>query len=161
MQSRLPPSSVSSSTSGAPLLEPRKFDEIQERVVVPFSDLDLQDEFPPNIIITSRFNFLTFFPKSIFEQFRRLANVYFLVLGIIATVGQETRYYETAVEPAGILLPMCIVVMISIIKDGIEDVKRHQSDYKTNNRSTRIVDKDVGFFPYSSLTIVSLKFLNM
>jgi hypothetical protein len=37
--------------------------------------------------------------------------------------GTYTSYYNTAVEPAGILLPMTIVVLISVVKDGIEDVK--------------------------------------
>ena len=77
----------------------------------------------PNIIVTSRYNIFTFLPKSLFEQFRRLANVYFLVLGIIAAVGATTTYYDTSVEPAGLLLPMTIVVLISIAKDGIEDLK--------------------------------------
>jgi hypothetical protein len=35
----------------------------------------------PNVITTGRYNLLTFFPQSLFEQFRRLANVYFLILG--------------------------------------------------------------------------------
>ena len=77
----------------------------------------------PNIIVPSRYNIFTFLPKSLFEQFRRLANVYFLVLGIIAAVGASTTYYDTSVEPAGLLLPMTIVVLISIAKDGIEDLK--------------------------------------
>jgi hypothetical protein len=39
-----------------------------------------------NVIVTSRYKLLTFLPKSLFEQFRRLANVYFLVIGTIAGV---------------------------------------------------------------------------
>ena len=32
-----------------------------------------------NIISTTRYSFFSFIPKSLFEQFRRIANVYFLV----------------------------------------------------------------------------------
>ena len=41
-----------------------------------------------NVIISSRYTLLNFLPKSLLEQFRRLANVYFLVVGMIAVVGE-------------------------------------------------------------------------
>ena len=95
--------------------------------------------YPPNITVTSRYTLLNFFPKSLLEQFRRLANVYFLVVGIIAAVGAYTNYYETAVVPYGILGPMGVVVMISVVKDGIEDWKRHAADGRINNRAANII----------------------
>lgn len=91
-----------------------------------------KEKYAENIIVSSRYTPWNFLPKSLLEQFRRLANVYFLVIGIIAVIGSETNYYETAVEPAGILGPMIIVVLISVIKDGVEDVKRHNQDAKIN-----------------------------
>lgn len=36
-----------------------------------------------NAIKTSKYNFLTFLPLNLFEQFRRLANAYFLFLMIL------------------------------------------------------------------------------
>ena len=122
------------------------FNVSEERTVFPFPESDeyVQQanedaKFPPNIVVTTRYSVLTFFPKSLFEQFRRLANVYFLVLGCIATVGTYTEYFDTAVEPAGLLIPLTVVVLISIAKDGIEDAKRHSSDNLTNNKKTHIV----------------------
>lgn len=94
----------------------------------------LKDSFPKNVIVSSRYTIINFLPKSLLEQFRRLANVYFLVIGIIAVIGSYTGYYETAVEPAGILAPMMIVVFISVIKDGVEDFKRNQADQKINSQ---------------------------
>jgi magnesium-transporting ATPase (P-type) len=117
----------------------------QQRVINPFeikTDPDELSIFPKNIIISSRYTLINFFPKSLLEQFRRLANVYFLVLGIIAATGAYTSYYETAIEPAGILAPMSIVVMISVIKDGIEDMKRHSADSRINSRPTHKVQLD-------------------
>lgn len=88
---------------------------------IPLLDAPAEDphkKFVKNIIISSRYTIWNFFPKSLLEQFRRLANVYFLVLGIIASVGAYTSFYETAIEPAGILAPMIIVVLISVVKVG-------------------------------------------
>ena len=73
--------------------------EEQNRLFTPFCDID--EKYPPNVVLTSRYNIFTFLPKSLFEQFRRLANVYFLVLGVIAAVGSYTNEYNTAVEPVG------------------------------------------------------------
>ena len=38
-------------------------------------------------VVTSRYNAVTFIPRALFEQFRRVANLYFLVQGIIMIVG--------------------------------------------------------------------------
>jgi magnesium-transporting ATPase (P-type) len=92
-----------------------------------------------NIIITSRYTLLTFFPKSVFEQFRRLANVYFLVLGIIALIGQETKAYSAAVLPEGILAPMSVVILISMAKEAIEDYKRHKTDRMINAKPAKVI----------------------
>lgn len=116
------------------------------RTIPVYSDADpmdikrLQENYPKNIIVSSRYTIINFFPKSLLEQFRRLANVYFLVIGLIALVGYYTNDYETAVQPAGILGPVMIVVLISVIKDGVEDVKRHRADHAINTRSTRRTD---------------------
>ena len=115
---------------------------VSERIISPFEPEKNGPEeipYPANIIITSRYNLVSFIPKSLFDQFRRLANVYFLVLGIIATIGTYTTYFATALDPIGILLPMAIVVAISIAKEGLEDVKRHKQDKKTNSRLTKQV----------------------
>ena len=134
-----------SKTMKTPLLRPNteRFgdDPDSVRTVEPF--LQSADEkahsFPKNVITTSRYTALNFFPKTLFEQFRRLANVYFVVIGIIAIIGQETRVYLTAIQPAGILLPVIIVILISVIKDGVEDIKRHEADKLVNTREVKVV----------------------
>jgi P-type E1-E2 ATPase len=37
---------------------------------------------------------------------------------------------------------MLAVIMISMIKEGIEDIKRHRTDAKLNSRPARIVNSD-------------------
>ena len=47
-----------------------------------------------NVITSTRYTVLNFLPKSLLEQFRRLANVYFLVIGIIASIGMDFKLYR-------------------------------------------------------------------
>lgn len=115
----------------------------QERCISIFPQNEtIQPNYPKNVIVTSRYTLVNFFPKSLFEQFRRLANVYFLVIGVIAAVGANSSYYETAIEPAGILGPMLIVVLISVIKEGQEDWQRHRADQKLNSKPAHRVESN-------------------
>lgn len=41
-------------------------------------------KYPTNYISTTKYNVLTFLPKAIFEQFRRVANLYFLLTAILS-----------------------------------------------------------------------------
>jgi len=126
-------------------IEKRKsfFDKKEERVIRLFqSHVKEHDIFPKNIVITSRYTIISFIPKCLLEQFRRLANVYFLVVGGIAAVGAYTNYFDTSVAPEGILLPMLAVISISMVKEGIEDMKRHRKDAKINSQLVSYVKPD-------------------
>lgn len=122
----------------------RTLDLFNTRTGDPVQDKKKEKEYSENIIVSSRYTIWNFLPKSLLEQFRRLANVYFLVIGIIAVVATESNYYETAVEPEGILGPMIVVVFISVIKDGVEDVKRHNQDAKINAQLSHKVNEHDG-----------------
>ena len=99
-----------------PLLRDSTFVEsdtkvIEERKFIPFQNPDNienmeSNPFPSNIIVTSRYTLFSFIPKAMMEQFRRMANIYFLVLGTIALIGQLTHYYATSVEASGLLFPI-------------------------------------------------------
>lgn len=82
-----------------------------------------------NRIRTSKYTLFTFVPKNLFEQFRRPANFYFLVMAIIQLLPQFG-----VKSPALTLLPICAVVFISGLKDAVEDYQRHKVD-ETYNRS--------------------------
>jgi hypothetical protein len=45
----------------------------------------ITEEFKTNYINTSRYTLFSFVPKNIFEQFSKLANFYFLIIGITNT----------------------------------------------------------------------------
>jgi hypothetical protein len=98
-----------------PLLSSNASSESDEVDVIVFT-------YSRNLSVSTRYTYLNFFPKCFFEQFRRLANVYFLCIGIIAVFGTYTSKFDSAVEPLGMLIPLFIVVLISVMKDGVEGV---------------------------------------
>ncbi|KAF9352980.1 hypothetical protein BGX26_009240 [Mortierella sp. AD094] len=82
-----------------------------------------------NRISTAKYTVFTFLPKNLFEQFRRVANMFFLFMAII----QLTPMF-TVGSPFLTVFPLCFVVGVTAIKDGFEDYKRHVEDRNFNQR---------------------------
>jgi hypothetical protein len=59
--------------------------------------------------------FWNFIPKNLFEQFRRVANVYFLIIAIV------TLTPPSPVKPGAFLLALVIVLGATAIKEAVED----------------------------------------
>ena len=84
-----------------------------------------------NIVRTSKYTLLTFFPHNLFLQFAtKRANLYFFVIMLMQTIDIISISNG---QPA-MLPPLAFVVILSMIKDAYEDYKRHQED-KGENRS--------------------------
>ncbi|KNE65371.1 phospholipid-translocating P-type ATPase, flippase [Allomyces macrogynus ATCC 38327] len=89
-----------------------------------------------NEVVTSKYSLLSFIPKNFFEQFRRLANQFFLLLIILQTF----KDFET-VDPMVAALPTVIIVLATALKDGFEDLKRHNTDNQVNSRCTNTLPR--------------------
>ncbi|KAG7448365.1 phospholipid-translocating P-type ATPase [Guyanagaster necrorhizus] len=87
-----------------------------------------------NQVITSKYNVVTFLPRNLLEQFRRVANVFFLGIAIL----QFFPKFST-ISPGLVILPLLIVLGITAIKDAYEDIKRHQSDGRVNRGTVRVL----------------------
>ncbi|KAF6779665.1 hypothetical protein AHF37_00862 [Paragonimus kellicotti] len=98
--------------------------------------------FCKNAISTSKYSVWTFLPKFFCEQFRRYANIFFLVIALLQQIPgvSPTGRFTTAV-------PLAIILTVSAIKEMIEDLvslffvtsiqqRRHYADDKTNNSKT-------------------------
>jgi magnesium-transporting ATPase (P-type) len=100
-------------------------------------------EFGSNEISTQKYSVVTFLGKALMEQFRRVANLYFLVLSIAMMIGTYTQgYWASPVSPWTTFGPLCLVVAISMTKEAFEDYKRFQSDNEINNRRCLVVARD-------------------
>ncbi|KAF8077570.1 phospholipid-translocating ATPase [Lyophyllum atratum] len=90
--------------------------------------------YPTNQVLTSKYTIITFLPRNLLEQFRRIANIFFLGIAIL----QFFNKFST-ISPGLVILPLLIVLGITAVKDGYEDVKRHQSDRRVNHTPTRVL----------------------
>lgn len=94
-------------------------------------DLELAD----NSIKTNKYTCLTFLPLNLMDQFSKLANVYFLIIGLLQMIPDISI---SAGKPV-IYMPLFVVVAISALKDLVEDLKRKKSDTQENERTTTFV----------------------
>ena len=77
------------------------------------------------------------------EQFRRIANFYFLTLSMLMLWGTYTTgFFTSPVSPWTTFGPLVIVISISMIKEGVEDYKRYVSDKDINNREAIVIEAD-------------------
>jgi len=74
--------------------------------------------FADNYVRSTKYTAATFLPKSLFEQFRRVANFYFLVTGVLAFTKLAPYRAVSAI------LPLVVVIGATIVKEGIEDWRR-------------------------------------
>ncbi|CAN8291465.1 unnamed protein product [Cochlearia groenlandica] len=85
-----------------------------------------------NYVRTTKYTLANFLPKSLFEQFRRVANFYFLVVGILSFTPLAPY---TAVSA---ILPLTVVILATMFKEGVEDWRRKQQDIEVNNRKVSV-----------------------
>ncbi|KAH8074493.1 phospholipid-translocating ATPase [Aureococcus anophagefferens] len=92
-----------------------------------------------NSITTHKYNALTFLPRSLFEQFRRTANQYFLLISLLMIIGTYTDLFYSPLTAWSTIGPLSLILAITMTKEGIEDLKRHKSDEHVNNSEARIL----------------------
>ncbi|SCU85849.1 LANO_0C05688g1_1 [Lachancea nothofagi CBS 11611] len=91
-------------------------------------------DYPRNKIRTTKYTALSFIPKNLMLQFQNVANVYFLImiiLGFVDIFGVTNPGLQT--------VPLIVIVVLTAIKDAIEDSQRTILDMEVNNTTTHIL----------------------
>ncbi|KAI7826157.1 hypothetical protein BC939DRAFT_395524 [Gamsiella multidivaricata] len=98
------------------------------------SERNGQAKYLHNRISTSKYNYFTFLPKFLYEQFSKYANIFFLFTACIQQIEgvSPTSRFTTAV-------PLALVLFATAVKEVMEDFKRHASDSETNVRLTKVL----------------------
>ncbi|KAF0682476.1 Aste57867_25428 [Aphanomyces stellatus] len=96
--------------------------------------LNEMQKFRGNKIHTAKYTLVTFLPKNLFEQMRRVANFYFLVLSVLTSMPFSPK------NPVSLIGTFVIVLAFSALKEAYEDYLRHLSDDEINSRTVDILD---------------------
>ncbi|KAJ5860114.1 uncharacterized protein N7529_007424 [Penicillium soppii] len=101
-------------------------------IPIPESERDeeghLKITYPRNKIRTAKYTALTFVPYNIWLQFHNIANIYFLfviILNFFPIFGAN--------NPGLNAVPLIVIIVVTAIKDAIEDWGRTVSDNQVNN----------------------------
>jgi phospholipid-translocating ATPase len=109
-----------------------------------------------NYVSTTKYTAANFIPKSLFEQFRRVANIYFLV---VACVSFSPLAPFSALS---ILGPLIVVIGATMAKEGVEDWRRRkQVIFEINFTSCAILILNLlDVFRFSILNVDALVIAN-
>uniref|UniRef100_A0A8C7YBI4 Phospholipid-transporting ATPase n=1 Tax=Oryzias sinensis TaxID=183150 RepID=A0A8C7YBI4_9TELE len=81
------------------------------------------------------YTFWNFIPKNMFEQFRRVANFYFLIIFLVQLI------IDTPTSPVTSGLPLFFVIIVTAIKQGYEDWLRHKADKAVNQCPVSVIQR--------------------
>ncbi|KAL9642784.1 hypothetical protein ABK040_009859 [Willaertia magna] len=96
-------------------------------------------KWPNNYIRTTHYTIFSFLPKNIWEQFHRVSNIYFLILTVIAFIPSVAPY-----SPWTSVIPFSAILIITAIKDLIEDLHRYRKDLQVNNKKIEVINPKSG-----------------
>ncbi|XP_007891054.2 phospholipid-transporting ATPase IG isoform X1 [Callorhinchus milii] len=99
----------------------------------PGTESFLPQHFRNNRIVSSKYTYWNFIPKNLFEQFRRIANFYFLIIFLVQVI------VDTPTSPVTSGLPLFFVIIVTAIKQGYEDWLRHKADNSVNRSPVYVV----------------------
>ncbi|XP_037531685.1 phospholipid-transporting ATPase IG [Nematolebias whitei] len=100
----------------------------------PVSEALNPPKFCDNRIVSSKYTVWNFLPKNLFEQFRRIANFYFLIIFLVQVI------VDTPTSPVTSGLPLFFVITVTAIKQGYEDWLRHKADREVNKYRVTVLE---------------------
>uniref|UniRef100_A0A7M4ETH0 ATPase phospholipid transporting 11C n=1 Tax=Crocodylus porosus TaxID=8502 RepID=A0A7M4ETH0_CROPO len=87
-----------------------------------------------SFFLTLQYTVWNFLPKNLFEQFRRIANFYFLIIFLVQVI------VDTPTSPVTSGLPLFFVITVTAIKQGYEDWLRHRADNEVNKSNVFVIE---------------------
>uniref|UniRef100_A0A915PNG5 P-type ATPase N-terminal domain-containing protein n=1 Tax=Setaria digitata TaxID=48799 RepID=A0A915PNG5_9BILA len=121
-----------------------------ERIVIPNYQVDYTIQrcklynyqtYCGNKIKTTKYGLITFIPKNLWEQFHRIANLYFILIAAMNWIP-----VLEAVDPYLPMLPVLIVFGLTALKDAYSDFCRGKLDRQVNRSFCHVWDREENRF---------------
>jgi len=108
--------------------------ELNMSCTTPLIDERTGKHYISNTIRSSRYTIWSFLPLQLWFQFTKIANFYFLIMGILQLIPglSTTGTYTT-------ILPLLFFLSFSIAREGYDDFRRYRLDRVENRRLARVL----------------------
>ncbi|CAD7954277.1 unnamed protein product, partial [Amoebophrya sp. A25] len=83
-----------------------------------------------NFVRTSRYTWYDFLPRNLLDQFKNVANCYFVLTAILQSIGPIS---DSDGQPT-ILVGLLPIMMAVAVREGLEDRARHRNDARENKK---------------------------
>ncbi|XP_061842887.1 phospholipid-transporting ATPase VD isoform X2 [Nerophis lumbriciformis] len=94
---------------------------------------DMSKVYKGNAIRTTKYSILTFIPLNLFQQFHRVANLYFLFLALLNWVPVVEAFQKEIT-----MIPLLVVLAVIAVKDALEDYRRYLFDKNINCKVAQV-----------------------
>ena len=92
----------------------------------------------PATFRTARYNVFTFLPKFLFEQFNKVANIYFFIICVLTLMSFSPK------DPSSFVSTFAFILSVSAVKEIIEDRQRSKADAELNGRRALVMRSTKG-----------------
>ena len=86
-----------------------------------------------NRVRMTKYTLLSWAPLSLFNQFKRISNIYFLVISILTFMPFSPK------DPASMIGTFAMVLFFTMLKDAYEDIKRYKQQTEVNKKISRVL----------------------
>lgn len=116
-------------------------DQLTIKIGIGPEELKNKRKIENNRIRSTKYSLLTFLPQNLLEQFRRIANFYFLIMSIVSLL------IDSPVSPLTSVAPLVFVITVTAVKQAYEDYLRYRTDKIVNQSLVTVircgVEKDI------------------
>ncbi|RLN56111.1 hypothetical protein BBJ28_00002429 [Nothophytophthora sp. Chile5] len=95
--------------------------------------IEQSEDFPSNAVKTAIYTPYNFLAKNLFKQFTRFSNIYFLLITVLQLLPDVTSSNGVPT----MIVPLCFIIVVSGVRDIMEDVQRHRADAEQNRALVR------------------------
>uniref|UniRef100_A0A4W5M4I1 Phospholipid-transporting ATPase n=1 Tax=Hucho hucho TaxID=62062 RepID=A0A4W5M4I1_9TELE len=107
----------------------RRTKELKARTVWLGHPEKCEEKYPKNAIKNQKYNFFTFVPGVLYQQFKFFLNLYFLVVACSQFVpALKIGYLYTYWAPLG------FVMAVTMVREAVDEVRRYQRDKEMNSQ---------------------------
>eukprot|EP01043_Picozoa_sp_COSAG02_P029798 COSAG02_NODE_1870_length_10588_cov_78.982652_7_plen_550_part_00 len=104
---------------------------------------DEGQHFCDNSLVTSKYTALNFLGKNLWEQFQRVANVYFLLIATLQVSGYISPALDLSpTHKLATISPLTLMLILTALKEAMEDYARHAEDHKVNTQRATVLKRE-------------------